>query len=200
VRIERDRAHASEIDIPDLDERVARLEADRDEWAPGADVEGGRITAVLCRTHSHEGDADHWPQRRAQTQAEAQQPEREQDPEQDLVEGGPTRQAVLLRLAAADTRALPKTNPLASPYSSGPLAQRVDAGPSLALAWNGLAMVLERKGDLDGAIEAARKLVALEPDEALGHTSLSMLYQRKGLIQESEDEKAIATRLAMTKR
>jgi tetratricopeptide (TPR) repeat protein len=74
------------------------------------------------------------------------------------------------------------------------------ADPSLALAWNGLAMVLERQGDLDGAIEAARRLVALEPDEALGHTSLSMFYQRKGLIAEAEEEKAIATRLAMTKR
>jgi tetratricopeptide (TPR) repeat protein len=74
------------------------------------------------------------------------------------------------------------------------------ADPKLAIAWNGLAMVLERQGDLDGAIEAARKLVALEPDEALGHTSLSMFYQRKGLIREAEEEKAVATRLAMTKR
>ena len=74
------------------------------------------------------------------------------------------------------------------------------ADPALALAWNGLAMVLEKQGDLDGAIDAARRLVALEPDDALGHTSLSMFYQRKGLIREAEDEKAIATRLAMTKR
>jgi tetratricopeptide (TPR) repeat protein len=74
------------------------------------------------------------------------------------------------------------------------------ADPKLAIAWNGLAMVLERQGDLDGAIEAAQRLVALEPDEALSHTSLSMFYQRKGLIREAEDEKAIATRLAMTKR
>ena len=74
------------------------------------------------------------------------------------------------------------------------------AEPKLAIAWNGLAMVLERQGDLDGAIEAGQKLVALEPDEALGHTSLSIFYQRKGLIREAEDEKAIATRLAMTRR
>jgi len=77
-------------------------------------------------------------------------------------------------------------------------ALAVDA--TLAIAWNGLAMVLERQGDLDGAIEAARQLVALEPDEALGHTSLSMFYQRKGMIREAEDEKAIATRLALRKR
>ena len=71
--------------------------------------------------------------------------------------------------------------------------------PALAIAWNGLAMTLERAGDLDGAIDAARRLIELEPDEALGHTSLSRFYQRKGMIREAEDEKAIATRLAMKK-
>jgi len=73
----------------------------------------------------------------------------------------------------------------------------LEADPKLAIAWNGLAMVLDRQGDLDGAIEAAKQLVALEPDEALGHTSLSIFYQRKGMIREAEDEKAIATRLSM---
>ena len=67
----------------------------------------------------------------------------------------------------------------------------------LAIAWNGLAMVLERQGDLDGAIAAALRLAELEPDDALAHTSLSRFYQRKGLIREAEDEKALATKLAM---
>jgi len=71
------------------------------------------------------------------------------------------------------------------------------AKPDLAIAWNGLAMALAQQGDLDGAIEAGLRLVELEPDEALGHTSLSIFYQRKGMIREAEDEKAIATRLAM---
>ena len=70
-----------------------------------------------------------------------------------------------------------------------------DAG--LAIAWNGLAMVLERKGDLDGAIEAAQRLVELEPEEALGHTSLSRFYQQKGWIERAEAEKALATKFAM---
>jgi tetratricopeptide (TPR) repeat protein len=69
--------------------------------------------------------------------------------------------------------------------------------PSLAIAWNGLAMVLERQGDLDGAIEAAQRLAELEPDDALAHTSLSRFYQRKGWIERAESEKAIATTLAM---
>ena len=73
----------------------------------------------------------------------------------------------------------------------------VAADPRLAIAWNGLAMVLAQQGDLDGAIEAGLRLVALEPDEALGHTSLSIFYQRKGMIREAEDEKAIAARLSL---
>jgi tetratricopeptide (TPR) repeat protein len=73
----------------------------------------------------------------------------------------------------------------------------IDADPLLAIAWNGLAMALSQMGDLDGAIEAGQKLVELEPDDPLSHTSLSMFYQRKGMIPEAEDEKAIATRLGM---
>jgi len=69
--------------------------------------------------------------------------------------------------------------------------------PGLAIAWNGLAMALAQQGDLDGAIEAGRRLVELEPEDALGHTSLSIFYQRKGMIREAEDEKATATRLAL---
>lgn len=71
------------------------------------------------------------------------------------------------------------------------------ADPQLAIAWNGLAMVLERQGDLDGAITAAQRLAELDPDDALAHTSLSRFYQRKGWIERAEEEKALATKLAM---
>jgi tetratricopeptide (TPR) repeat protein len=73
----------------------------------------------------------------------------------------------------------------------------IELDAELAIAWNGLAMALAQQNDLDGAIEAGLRLVELEPEEALGHTSLSMFYMRKGMIQEAEDEKAIATRLSM---
>ena len=69
--------------------------------------------------------------------------------------------------------------------------------PNLAIAWNGLAMVLERQNDLDGAIGAAERLAALDPDDPLAHTSLSRFYQRKGWIERAESEKAVATKLAM---
>ena len=71
----------------------------------------------------------------------------------------------------------------------------IEADPELAIAWNGLAMALAEQGDLDGAIEAARKLVELEPDDPLSHTSLSMFYQRKGMIPEAEEERALALEL-----
>ena len=73
----------------------------------------------------------------------------------------------------------------------------LELDPSQVNAWSGLAMALARSDDLDGAIEAGRKAIELEPDEPLGHTSLSMFYQQKGMIPEAEDEKAIAMRLTM---
>ena len=73
----------------------------------------------------------------------------------------------------------------------------VNAEPDLAIAWNGLSMTLKRKGDLDGAIEAGLKIVELEPDDPLGHTNLSILYQAKDMIQEAEDEKALAMQLQL---
>ena len=73
----------------------------------------------------------------------------------------------------------------------------LEADSGHANAWSGLAMALSRTGDLDGAIEAGRKAVELEPDEPLGHTSLSMFYQQKGMIPEAEDEKALAMQLSM---
>ena len=69
--------------------------------------------------------------------------------------------------------------------------------PVLPRIWYVRGKLAEATELLDGAIEAGRKLVALEPDEPLGHTSLSMFYQRKGMIPEAEGEKAIASRLTM---
>ncbi len=71
----------------------------------------------------------------------------------------------------------------------------LEVDETLAIAWNGLAMALDRAGDLDGAVAAAEKLVALDPGDVLAHTSLSRLYQRKGMIPEAEAEQAKAARL-----
>jgi len=74
-------------------------------------------------------------------------------------------------------------------------ALRLD--PGLAIAWNGLSLAHRQKGDLEAAIEAGRRLIELEPDDALSHTNLSILYQRRGMIPEAEEEKAIAMQIQM---
>lgn len=68
---------------------------------------------------------------------------------------------------------------------------------SLAIAWNGLSMALAKLGDLEAAVEAAQKLVELEPDDPLSHTNLSRILMQKGMIPEAEDAKAKATGLQM---
>lgn len=63
-------------------------------------------------------------------------------------------------------------------------ALALDAG--LLDALHGLAMSHAEKGDLEHAIEAARRITAAAPDDPLGYTSLSMLYQRAGRIEDAE--------------
>lgn len=71
------------------------------------------------------------------------------------------------------------------------------ADEGLAIAWNALSAALAQDGDVDEAIEAARKLAELEPDDPLSHTNLSRLLQRKGLVPEAEAEMALAQQLEM---
>jgi Flp pilus assembly protein TadD len=53
-------------------------------------------------------------------------------------------------------------------------------------AWHGLAMALAETQRFDEAIEAAKRLVELEPDDPLSFTNLSRFYQQKGDIAEAE--------------
>ena len=73
----------------------------------------------------------------------------------------------------------------------------IEANAAMAMAWNGLAMALAKHGEMEAAIDAARRYVELEPDEPLSHTSLSMLYQQAGRIPEAEAEKALSMQLQM---
>jgi Flp pilus assembly protein TadD len=43
-------------------------------------------------------------------------------------------------------------------------------------------------GLLDDAIAVAQRLAELDPNDILAHTSLSILYQRKGMVPEAEAE------------
>jgi len=60
--------------------------------------------------------------------------------------------------------------------------------PGMLDAMHGLMRALREVGDVDSAIAVARQLLQLNPEEVLAHTSLSILYQHKGMIAEAEAE------------
>ena len=60
--------------------------------------------------------------------------------------------------------------------------------PGFTEAMHGMARCLQDLNRLDEAITVARRLAELDPDDILAHTSLSVLYQKKGMIPEAEDE------------
>lgn len=64
------------------------------------------------------------------------------------------------------------------------------------MAHLGWAQALDRQGKIDEAIEQVNSALQIVPDEALAHTSLSRLYQQKGMIEEAEEEMAISHRLS----
>lgn len=64
----------------------------------------------------------------------------------------------------------------------------LDADPGFTEAMHGLARALQDLERYDQAIEVARRIAELDPDDILAHTSLSVLYQKKGMIPEAEAE------------
>ena len=63
---------------------------------------------------------------------------------------------------------------------------------SFTEAMHGLARALQDLQRYDEAISVAQKITELDPDDVLAHTSLSVLYQKKGMIPEAEAEGAKA--------
>jgi len=68
----------------------------------------------------------------------------------------------------------------------------VSADPTFTEAMHGLARALQDLQHYDEAIEVATKIAEIDPDDVLAHTSLSVLYQKKGMIPEAEAEGAKA--------
>jgi tetratricopeptide (TPR) repeat protein len=66
------------------------------------------------------------------------------------------------------------------------------ADPKFTEAMHGLARALQDLGQFDEAIAVAQRIAELDPDDVLAHTSLSVLYQKKGMIPEAEAEGAKA--------
>jgi len=64
------------------------------------------------------------------------------------------------------------------------------ADPTFPEAMHGLARALQDLQRYDEAIAVAQRLEQLECEDVLAHTSLSVLYQKKGMIPEAEGAKA----------
>ncbi|MFZ0318667.1 MAG: tetratricopeptide repeat protein [Candidatus Sulfotelmatobacter sp.] len=70
--------------------------------------------------------------------------------------------------------------------------ESIAVDPIFTEAMHGLARALQDLQRYDEAIEVAQKITDLDPDDVLAHTSLSVLYQKKGMIPEAEAEGAKA--------
>lgn len=58
--------------------------------------------------------------------------------------------------------------------------------PAHAEALHGLARAYQDMDRFDDSITVSKRLVELDPDDILAHTSLSIAYQKKGMIPEAE--------------
>ena len=61
----------------------------------------------------------------------------------------------------------------------------------------GLGHAYERMGKYDEAIQAIKKAIEIDSTDPLVYTSLSVCYQRKGMIAEAEDAMAKSQELQM---
>jgi tetratricopeptide (TPR) repeat protein len=64
----------------------------------------------------------------------------------------------------------------------------LDADPGFTDALHGLSRALQNLDRLDEAIEVSKRISEIDPDDVLAHTSLSILYQKKGMVPEAEAE------------
>jgi len=70
--------------------------------------------------------------------------------------------------------------------------QAVSVDPTFTEAMHGLARALQDLQRYDEAIQVAQRIAEIDPDDVLAHTSLSVLYMKKGMIPEAEAEGAKA--------
>jgi len=70
--------------------------------------------------------------------------------------------------------------------------ESLSVDPTFTEAMHGLARALQDLERYDEAIGVAQKIAEIDPDDVLAHTSLSVLYQKKGMIAEAEAEGAKA--------
>jgi len=96
----------------------------------------------------------------------------------------PARQAAEdLYYAALDLYASGDTQAAIGQYEAS-----IAADPTFTEAMHGLARALQDLNRLDEAIAVSQRIAQVDPDDVLAHTSLSVLYQKKGMIPEAEAE------------
>jgi Flp pilus assembly protein TadD len=78
------------------------------------------------------------------------------------------------------------------PGAVAKLDEALGVDPNFTLAHGMLAKLHADLSQFDQAIEHARKVVELEPNDVFSYTALSVIYQRCGKIHEAEEAKAKA--------
>jgi tetratricopeptide (TPR) repeat protein len=78
------------------------------------------------------------------------------------------------------------------PGAIAQLEEAVGLDPAFALGHGMLAKLYADIAEADKAIEHAKRVVELEPDDTFSYTALSVIYQRCGRIPEAEQAKAMA--------
>ncbi len=78
------------------------------------------------------------------------------------------------------------------PGAVAKLEEAVALEPGFAIGHGMLAKLYADLAEADKAIEHAKKVVELEPDDGFSYTALSVIYQRCGRIPEAEQAKAQA--------
>ncbi|MGH9714878.1 MAG: tetratricopeptide repeat protein [Candidatus Acidiferrales bacterium] len=63
----------------------------------------------------------------------------------------------------------------------------LELDPKFTDALHGLAQAYHAREDFDRTIEAARRILALDPDDILAWTTISRAYQREGMVPEAEE-------------
>jgi len=72
------------------------------------------------------------------------------------------------------------------PGAAAAFREALALDPGLLEAMHGLVRALQDCGEYDQAFATAHDLIARDPDDPLAHTSLSILYQHKGMVPEAE--------------
>jgi Tfp pilus assembly protein PilF len=78
------------------------------------------------------------------------------------------------------------------PAAIARLEEAIAIDPGFAIGHGMLAKLFADLAETEKAIEHAKKVVELEPDDTFSYTALSVIYQRCGKIPEAEHAKAIA--------